>query len=354
VGATRAAIEDYQVAHQRDLYDAMMMVGFHGLVFRFLAPAGYRRMRPAETNPLALLAPVGALLLLCAMWGETAFAKEPKMPSGKEPITTPMVLDAIVQNTPGYSEGYPAGVPRTYGWCSGVHKPLEYSAPPSGFSAVTGWGLIYPKWEFDRPTSTQPSSSNPGAIVTVANAKTYVHLRATGEWVLVQDQAEDEVGGAHFVADFGPKEGIEMKVEPQLDGSVAIGGPPIGYNNLFWMAKRGTFAAESADGVYVQMDIKMNDADMKLVANVGADWWRDQSAGYERGFTNNKAAGVSNWVELSTRWSTLSFYSWDTEKFKANPPPPLIDSAPGAKSTMARRRAGAPTPCLRVVQGAVR
>ncbi|MBR1156024.1 hypothetical protein [Bradyrhizobium sp. JYMT SZCCT0428] len=331
-----------------------MLVGFHWLVLRFLSftLAGYRRMRPAASKLVALLLPIGASLLSCTMGGEAAVASESELSSSKITITTPMVLDAIAQNTPGYSEGYPAGVPRTYGWCNGVYKPYDYAAPPSGFTAVTGWGLIYPKWELERSKSAPAPSSNPGAIVTVANAKTYVHLRATREWVLVQDQAEDEMGGAHFAADFGRNAGIDMKVEPQPDGTVAIGGPPIGYNDLFWIARRGTFEAESIDGVYVQMDMKMNDTGIKLVANVGADWWRDQSAGYERGFTNNKAAGASNWVELSTRWSTLSFYSWDTAKFKANPPPPLMDSAPATKSTMARRRAGAPTPCLRVVEGA--
>jgi hypothetical protein len=333
-----------------------MRVRFHGLVSRSLALAiaGYRRMRLAGTNPVTMMVPVGASLLLCATWGEMSFAKEPKKPASKEPIVTPLVLDAIAQNTPGNSEGYPAGVPRTFGWCNGVHKPSEYSAPPSGFSAVTGWGLIYPKWELDRPASTQARPPNPAAIVSVANAKTYIHLRGTEEWVLVQDQAEEELGGGHFVADFGPKEGIEMKLEPQPDGSVAIGSPPTGYNDLFWISKRGTFAVETVDSVYVQMDMKVNDADIKLVANVGADWWRDESAGYERGFSNNKAAGVSNWVELTTQWSTLSFYSWDTAKFRANPPPPLMVSAQVAKSAMARRRAGTPTPCLRVVEGAAR
>lgn len=333
-----------------------MLVAFHVFVshFRPFALGGCRRMRPDATKLVGLLVPIAVSLLLCTMGGEATLASESELSSGKVTITTPMILDAIAQNTPGYSEGYPVGVPRTYGWCNGVYKPSEYSAPPSGFTAVTGWGLIYPKWELDGSRPTPPPSSNPGVTVTVANAKTYVHLRATREWVLVQDQAEDEIGGAHFVADFGRNAGIDMKVEPQPDGSVRIGGPPIGYNDLFWMAKRGTFAAESVDGVYIQIDMKTNDANMKLVANVGADWWRDQNAGYERGFTNNKAAGASNWVELSTQWSTLFFYSWNTAELKANPPPPLESLAEGAKSTTARRRAGVPTPCLRVVEGAAR
>ena len=42
----------------------------------------------------------------------------------------------------------------------------------------------------------------PDGVITIANAKTYVHLSATREWALVQDQATDGISGAHFVSDF--------------------------------------------------------------------------------------------------------------------------------------------------------
>ena len=45
-----------------------------------------------------------------------------------------------------------------------------------------------------------------------------------------------------------------------------------------WPTARGTFAAGAVDGVYVQMDMRVTDPNLHLIAQVGADWWRDASA----------------------------------------------------------------------------
>jgi hypothetical protein len=162
----------------------------------------------------------------------------------------------------------------------------------------------------------------------------------------VQDQATDEITGAHFVADFSPNAGKPMKLSLQPDRSVVISAPPAGYNDHFWPAQRGRYAAGSVDGVYVQMDMRTNDPNMKFVANVGADWWLDASAGIVPDVATLSGAGQSNWVELSTRWSTLRFHSGSTAQLQLDPPPPLADSALEAKATIIRRRTSASSPCL--------
>jgi hypothetical protein len=233
-------------------------------------------------------------------------------------------------------------VPKTYAWCNGSYKPPENSIPPSDFTAITGWGRVYPKFG-------APAYSNSDAKITVANAKTYVHLGTTKEWILVQDQAVDLIVGAQFVADFSGNSGIEMGLNAQPDGSVVIDSPQSGYNDLFWIVKRGTYAAGSVDGVYVQMEMRTSDPNMKLVANVGADWWRDPESEYVQGYTNNRGAGTSNWVELSTQWATLSFYSGSTAQFRSDPPPPLAEAPPVTKRISTTRVANTPSPCLRVL-----
>jgi hypothetical protein len=252
-------------------------------------------------------------------------------------IATPL-LDAIFQNTPGQSEGYAVGVPKGFAWCSGWYKPAGDSPPPSNFTAVTAKGQIYPKEGARAP-------SNKDAI-TIKNAKTYVHLSTTREWVLVQDQAKDEITGAHFIADFSSNPDKPMKLSLQLDRSVVVSAPPSGYNDHFWPTQRGRYAAGSVDGVYVQMDMRTNDPNMKVVANVGADWWLDASAGIVPDVATLSGAGQSDWVELSTRWATLRFYSWSTGQLQADPPPPLADSTLEIKATIIRRRTSAPSPCL--------
>jgi hypothetical protein len=263
---------------------------------------------------------MGASQTFYAAWEGPVLANQSEASPGDKTVASP-ISDAITQNTPGKSQGYAVGVPKNYAWWSGSYKPRVTTAPPADFTAVTGWGQVYPK-------AGAPKYSNPDGSILIANAKTYVHLSATREWILVQDQTTDEITGSHFISDFSAKPSIQMRLDAQPDGSVAIGFPPPGYNDHFWIIKRGTYAAGSVDGVYVQMDMRTNDPNVKLVANVGADWWRDETAGFVRGFANNPGAGMSNWIELSTRWSTLRFYSWSTSKLLTNPPPPLAETRP--------------------------
>jgi hypothetical protein len=133
-----------------------------------------------------------------------------------------------------------------------------------------------------------------------------------------------------------------MTIDLNPGVGAAIGFPPVGYNSHFWLIARGQYEPGTVDGVYVQMDIRTNDPDVKSVANVGADWWRDANARYENGFKNNPGAGVSNWVTLSTRWSTLYFYSMATPKFRSEPPPPLVGAMAGAEPEVAPRHQNSP------------
>jgi hypothetical protein len=302
-----------------------------------LALAGCFRLCPFASKFATPFWLIGTSLIFYAVAVGPVLANQSEASSENNATITTPILDAVTQNTPGQSEGYAVGVPKDYAWCSGSYKPAGNSAPPPDFTAVTGWGQIYPK-------VGAPAYSNPDGGITIANAVTYVHLSTSREWVSVQNQANVGIAGAHFVADFSPKKPtIRMPLSAQPDGSVAIGIPPAGHNNHFWFAKRGTYAAGSVDGVYVQMDMKTNDPNMNLVANVGADWWRDATADFVQNFTNNPGAGMSNWVELSTEWSTLRFYSWSTSKLLTDPPPPLAETKPAP--VIVRRIASTSPPC---------
>jgi hypothetical protein len=247
-------------------------------------------------------------------------------------------VDAILQNTRGYSEGYPLGVPRNYVWCSGSYKPN--ASPPDDFTAVVGWGQIYPK--VDAGKDTEPSGR-----IEIARAETFLRRKSTKQWILVQDQAKTALVGAYFVADFSPKPSIPMQLNQGATGSVIIDPPPSGYNAHFWLKKRGTYSAGDIDGVYVQMDMRTTEPETDFIANVGADWWRDATSEFVPGFANNPGAGMSNWVELSTEWSTLRFFSLTMSELKAAPPPPLARSSHPATPTVIRRRfSTTPSPCL--------
>jgi hypothetical protein len=225
--------------------------------------------------------------------------------------------EVIAQNTVGGSEGRPAGVPDTWGFYDGV-QPAG-AAPPSDFTGVTGWAHMYQE-------AGAPAYSNPNGSIEVANCKTYVRLKDTGEWVLVQDQASNALAGGQFVTDFsGPA--LDMSIGAGSGGSTAVGAPVAGYMDHVWPSARGTFAAGSVDAVYVQMDMRVTDPNLHLIAQLGADWWRDADALFFEDFRNNPGVGTNNWVGLTTEWKTMGYYSTTTADFQANPPP-LLGSGP--------------------------
>ncbi|MEH2523530.1 MULTISPECIES: Ig-like domain-containing protein [unclassified Bradyrhizobium] len=222
--------------------------------------------------------------------------------------------DIVTQNTLNMSEGFPQGVPHSWNWYKGWNDDGLHT-PPAGFTAVEGWGQVYHQ-------EGQPLT-NPNANVEVANSKTYVRIKQTGEWVLVQDQSKLPITGGHFVTDFTNNGGYAMNVSPLSGGGASFDAPPNGYNDHFWFQSRGTYQAGTIDAVYVQMDMRTTDANANLVAMVGADWWRDANAPYLQDHSNNPGIGGTNWVELSTQWKTLGYYSTTTAEFQGNLPPPL-------------------------------
>ncbi len=126
----------------------------------------------------------------------------PTPPNDRDIEMAISLSELIKQNTLGRSEGFPAGVPHSYSWYKGWN-PGGQLTPPPGFSAVEGWGQVY---------TEEGAAASANADVEVANAKTYVHIKETGQWVLVQDQSKLGLGGGHFVADFAGNSAYPMQV----------------------------------------------------------------------------------------------------------------------------------------------
>jgi hypothetical protein len=153
----------------------------------------------------------------------------------------------------------------------------------------------------------------------------------------VQNQSTDPIAGAHFRADFSGNSSAWHETTLS-DGSVSVDAPQSGYNDHFWPGARGTYAPGTVDGVFVEASMKTNDPNENLVANLGADWWRDPSAPYVDGFSNNPGVGMSDWVKLTTEWKTLYFTSLSPEKLQADPPPGLETFSPPATPRRLRPR----------------
>ncbi|MCP1829397.1 MULTISPECIES: hypothetical protein [Bradyrhizobium] len=232
--------------------------------------------------------------------------------------------DVITQNTTGNSEGFPLGVPSSYSWYSGRNG--GGGTPPAGFSAITGWGQIYPE---------VGQTVNPGSV-DIANFETWVHL-TSGGWVKVQDQDTSSLGGAHFTADFVGNANIAWNQTTNADGSVSVDAPTSGYNDHFWPGgSRGTYTPGTIDGVFVTASMKVDNPNEHYVANIGADWWRDATAGYvyQNGvFVNNPGVGMSNWVDLTTSYKQLYFTTMNATQLQGDLPPPLQGASSPATPT---------------------
>jgi hypothetical protein len=234
--------------------------------------------------------------------------------------TQPTALqEAINQNTPGNSQLLPQGLPGD----KGDYGTTTLTPAPSGFSSLTGWGVVYQ----EAGASVSPNAATD--TVQIADFTTYVHL-TNGSWVEVQNEAQGGIGGAHYVADFANNASIPLKQQTLSDGSVSMDAPPAGYNDHFFPTSRGTYTPGTVDGVFVEANMKTNDASANLVAQLGADWWRSPTAAYVNGFANNPAVGGDNFTKLTTQWQTLYYTSLSAAQLQADPPPGL---ATGSTST---------------------
>jgi hypothetical protein len=216
---------------------------------------------PPSRVRLARLVRRGRLLALALFPG--AVANHPDEASNSEITTRSSLLNAIIQNTPVHSEGYPVGVPRAYAWCSGCSKS-ENDGPPPDFTAVVGWGQVYPEVGATRPDQDQI------ATIEIANAKTFVRLRQSREWVLVQDQATVSVAGAYFVSDFSPNQASIRWNRNRNRTTVSRSTRRRRVTMRTSGLAHAACIQPEASIMCMLVDMRISDANTKLVANIGA------------------------------------------------------------------------------------
>jgi hypothetical protein len=126
---------------------------------------------------------------------------------------------------------------------------------------------------------------------------------------------------ARFAADFLNNASNLLPADKLPDGSVKIGGPELGYNDHFWLSTRGHFEPGTVDGVFVTVKLKATQPDANLIAALGADWWRNSTAQFKAGFSNNPGIGQSNFIRLAANWRTLYYFSISTQHLEHDIPP---------------------------------
>jgi hypothetical protein len=284
--------------------------------YGFSAPvsAGAHKVAVAFTNDAAYSVSEDRNLLVKTVTVAAGSCSETP-PVTDPPTTTPpssAVAEAIAQNTPGANKYYPLGVPESYSWYGtggGWNKALS----PAGFTAMTGWGVVYPQ-------KFAATNTNPNARVELRGFKVYVH-RVTGGWTLLQQQGADNIHGGYFVADFVGNRAIPWVQTNVANNTTQIGVPPNGYTAHFWPDPRASLASQSADAVFLRVDARTTDPATNAVFQLGADWWRDQNAPWLADFSNNPGIGGNNWQRLDTTWRGYYFFSMSKDQFLADLPP---------------------------------
>lgn len=236
--------------------------------------------------------------------------------------------DAINQNTRADNTVYPLGIPSDWSQYGGAEPG---SLPPFGWTAVTGWGQIYPE-------AGAPAGSNANAEVQIQGFTTYLLLN-TGQWVEVQNQATNPVAGAEYVADFSNNASVPWTASTS-NNVVTANAPPNGYVDHFYPETFANFTPGTVEGVFVEAQMRTTDPSAELVGNLGADWWANANAQYP----NNAGAADSNWELLTTNWQKFYATNLTAAQLQANPPPGLDASSSGNTPTPTSTPTPTPSP----------
>lgn len=227
------------------------------------------------------------------------------------------LTDAINQNTRADDTVYRLGIPTDWSLYGGAEPG---TLPPSGWSAVTAWGQIYPE-------AGASATINANAQVQIQDLTTYLLLN-TGQWVEVQNQSTDPVAGAEYVATFANNASIPWTASTS-NGVVTANAPANGFVDHFYPELHGTFTPGTVVGVFVEAQMRTTGPSAELVANLGADWYLNSTAQVP----NNTGAADSNWELLTTNWQTLYATNLTAAQLEANPPPGLAASTTPTPTT---------------------
>ena len=225
-------------------------------------------------------------------------------------------LDCAVWQASGIdTKVYPVGVPTGYSWYKDGDQNWGFKPAPFGMTAVTGWSHLYP----------QSGTTIVPATIYARNMRTYAHL-INGGWQLIQDQnnATHKVGGGNFVADLSGNSGFPLTITNGT-GFVSFASPVSGRMDHWWIDPRGTYTANTVDGVFVIVEVRVDNPNAQYIMQTGADWWKDAGAPYVNPVgTNNPAVGIGSWTKLTTNFQYSYFTNIPRSVLQADPPPPLI------------------------------
>jgi hypothetical protein len=214
------------------------------------------------------------------------------------------------------SEKLPHGVPTSYDWATGPR--VRDTTRARQFTALTGWGQVY------RCATSTRTTSRP---VELKGLETWVLRRSTRRWVRVQRSSL--VNGAAFPEDFHGSAAPANFLRHDEHGTTVR--MRAGRNFHFWPSgPRATVPVADVQAVTVmvrgRIALERGAGRPCLVLSVGADFWRDATAGAD-GFRNSADAGIGRFKRLGGTWRLFTMTSASAAVLAAHPFPVRVSSA---------------------------
>lgn len=227
------------------------------------------------------------------------------------------VVSQITGDMAGSNEGYPHGVPLSYGWATG---PIRGSAtnPAANWRAATAWGVAYEAAEGNPARNTR---------VNIRNMRFYLLQKSTNKWMLLQNTSAPN--GGWYVEDFSYNAPKTADIRNESDGSISVtaGG---GYVFHFYPQERASINPKDIAGIITIFEARLilgnpkgpdDRSAARYLAASGGDYWPNIVGGLLGGATIAPLIDGGKLKYVQTYWRSFAMTTLTEGQLAHNPPP---------------------------------
>lgn len=251
----------------------------------------------------------------------TACAKNPgtSLAAPDTEITIPNSVQQIIDDYSLPHEGFPHGVPAYYDWYAAPRTGWG-NTPFSEWHAMTAWGQLYEDAKGNPATNTR---------VQIKDIYAWYLSKKDLNWHLWQFAKLPD--GSAFAEDFGGNYSKPADIRNESSGGISVTAGD-GFNFHYWPSSGRALIADNSDikGVFTTCKTRLiiNDihqpddrATARYLLGMGADYWRDQTAGWSADWSNNGDIGIGRFNYVTIDWRSVNMTTITSEELLQYPPP---------------------------------
>ncbi|MGV2826617.1 hypothetical protein [Myxosarcina sp. GI1(2024)] len=213
-------------------------------------------------------------------------------------------------------EGNPKGVSTSIEWATSPR--INMGNDPWEFKAIIAWGHLYEDDSGNPATNTR---------VQIKEIKAYMLSKRDGKWHLLQ--SSKKVEGAAYRADYANNESKPADIRYEKDGSISVKAGQ-GYNFHFWTPRRSNIDPTDIAGIVTSVRARLivnnpqqpdDRSKARYLLGMGGDYWRDQTAQWNKSWTNNADIGIGKFKYVKPWWRYFTMTTLSPTEICQNPPP---------------------------------